>query len=280
MRERIRMGLILSAMTLAYAAVFVALYPVVGSGVAAVATLPVGIVGWLSGLRGGLLAGFLSLPANTLLLNLTGVTGLDAVFQEGGGMGAFVLVLVGAGVGRLRDLSEKAEERARGFEHQASHDPLTGLPNRALFVERLQRALSSDGSGNAAVLFLDLDDFKKVNDSLGHEMGDRLLVAAAGRLRGCLDAGDTVARLSGDEFTVLLEGVDNAEDAGRVARRILQRLGEPFDLDGREASVTASIGVALGSASDGLPAALLNEADLAMYRAKGKGKARYDISGG
>jgi diguanylate cyclase (GGDEF)-like protein len=277
-RGKTSTGLALGVVAVTYAAMFLALDPVAGSGVAALAVLPVIVAGWLMGFRGGMLAGFLSLPANTLLLNLTGVPGLDAVFREGGGAGVIALVVVGAGVGRLQDLSEKVEEQARELEHRASHDPLTDLPNRTLFVERLERALLRADPGNVAVLFLDLDDFKKMNDSLGHEMGDRLLMAAAGRIRGCLDVGDTVGRLGGDEFAVLLENIDNLEYTERVAQRILQRFGEPFDLDGRGASVTVSIGVALGSAPDDQPGALLNRADLAMYRAKERGKTRYEVS--
>ena len=236
----------------------------------------------LTGFRGGLLAGFLSLPVNALLLNLAGWRGWTRSSGGEAGWGSFILINLGAGVGRLRDLGEKVEQQARELERRVSRNPLTDLHNRALFVEHLERALfrADQDPGNVAVLLLDLDDFKDVNDSLGHEMGDRLPVAAAGRIRGCFAAGDTVAQLSGDELAILPEDIDDLENTERVAQRILRRLGEPFEIDGRVASVTASIGSVLGSTPDDRPDALLNQADLPMYRAKVKGKARYEASEG
>jgi diguanylate cyclase (GGDEF)-like protein len=167
---------------------------------------------------------------------------------------------------------KRAEE---ALEHQAFHDALTGLPNRALFADRLEHALArADRQGKAvAVLFLDLDNFKVVNDSLGHAQGDALLVAVAERLRACLRIEDTGARLGGDEFTVLLEDVAGEAEAIAVAERIASALCVPVTLQGREVVVSASIGVALGHAHGGNKD-LLREADLAMYRAKTSGKAR------
>jgi diguanylate cyclase (GGDEF)-like protein/PAS domain S-box-containing protein len=162
--------------------------------------------------------------------------------------------------------------------HQALHDPLTGLANRALFLDRLGHALARiDGRGGGlAVLFLDLDDFKYVNDSLGHRAGDRLLVEVAARLLAGLRPGDTVARLGGDEFTVLLEDLAEPEEARRVAERLADGLRPPFRLDGRDVFVSASIGIA-GPSAGAQADDLLRLADVAMYEAKHRGKARYAV---
>ena len=155
------------------------------------------------------------------------------------------------------------------IQYQAQHDALTRLPNRTLFGERVARAAAR---GQPAVLFVDLDDFKRVNDSLGHAVGDALLVTVAERLRACLRPDDTPARLGGDEFAVLLETAD-ADGAALVAERILARMAEPFDLDGTTVLVRASIGIALSSTSR-RDADLLRDADVAMYVAKAAGKGR------
>ena len=179
-----------------------------------------------------------------------------------------------------------AEEKAR---HDALHDPLTGLPNRQLFSERLAKAVSRNAEYGRAfsLLFVDLDRFKKVNDSLGHGVGDELLVCIARRLRASLSASDTVARLGGDEFVILLDELGEKALAERVADRLLQRLEEPFTVGSHTLFITASIGVlagrdaARGEASHAGMAvgraaeSLLRDADSAMYRAKENGKARY-----
>ena len=168
------------------------------------------------------------------------------------------------------------EER---LAHQAFHDPLTGLPNRALFLDRLEHALTRAARHDEAiaVLFLDLDRFKVINDSLGHEVGDQLLIAAAARLQGCLRAEDTVARLGGDEFTILLETLDDSRDAVRVAQRITEALQAPVTIGEQELFVTTSIGIALSNGRHTSPSALLRDADTAMYRAKQAGKARCEV---
>jgi len=169
----------------------------------------------------------------------------------------------------VRDVTER-KILEQQLEHRAFHDPLTDLPNRQLFVDRLEQALARTerrGSG-IAVLFMDLDGFKVVNDSLGHEEGDRLLVAVAERLRGCLRPEDTLARFAGDEFIVLLEEVEGADEALRVTQRITEKFLRPFVLDGRELVVRFSIGVALGDTHMTSPEKLLRDADTAMYRAK------------
>jgi len=162
----------------------------------------------------------------------------------------------------------------------AFYDTLTSLPNRALFLNRLGRAIARSkrrGDYNFAVLFLDLDGFKKVNDTLGHEVGDQLLISVARALETCLRATDTVARLGGDEFAVLIDDLKQPADAVRTGERILQRLAQPFALAGGEVKTTASIGVASGASGYDRPQDVLRAADMAMYRAKTEGKARLVI---
>ncbi len=163
--------------------------------------------------------------------------------------------------------------------HQAFHDSLTKLPNRALFSDRLQHALDrmTRRQESIAVLFLDLDEFKPINDSFGHDAGDRLLVAVGRRLQSCLRPEDTVARLGGDEFTVLLEDITDVRYAIRVAERIAEALKEPFQIDGQDASVTASIGIAVGNGRESTPDDLVRNSDRAMYEAKRNGKARFVV---
>ena len=181
---------------------------------------------------------------------------------------------------RMAGIIEDVTER-KALEGQlatlAFQDPLTSLPNRTLFMDRLKHALDRSRRQGArlAVMFVDLDDFKDVNDSLGHDSGDRALVAVAERLRTCLRPGDTVARLGGDEFTVLLEKTGEAE-ARRVAERIMDKLGAPITIDGRRFYLTPSIGVAFGDPAS-RPADILRSADAAMYEAKRAGKARYEM---
>jgi diguanylate cyclase (GGDEF)-like protein len=166
------------------------------------------------------------------------------------------------------------------LQHEALHDALTGLPNRTLFLDRLEQALRRarrrGPDSGAAVLFLDLDRFKVVNDSLGHHAGDELLQSVALRLDAALRPGDTVARMGGDEFTVLLEDVSDPREASIVAERVLATLADPFPIAGRELHVSGSIGIALaGPEVD--PEELIRDADVAMYRAKAEGKARHAV---
>ncbi|SCK34628.1 bifunctional diguanylate cyclase/phosphodiesterase [Streptomyces sp. WMMB 322] len=185
-----------------------------------------------------------------------------------------------------RDVTERVRLQAQ-LQHNASHDPLTDLPNRALFTERVRKALVGRRGGDSehAVLFIDLDGFKAVNDSIGHQGGDELLVAAARRLQESVRAGDTAARLGGDEFAVLILGDGNPSthaDAERelriheIADRLRMTLSEPYTVEGREVRVAASIGIAF--AQPGIsPTTLMRNADLAMYRAKQAGKARVEL---
>ncbi len=171
-----------------------------------------------------------------------------------------------------RDVTDRQEMEERLF-HQAFHDPLTGLPNRALFSIRLEEAIATlSQSRGFAVLFLDLDRFKVVNDTLGHSAGDALLQAVAERLRGVIRADDIVARIGGDEFAVLVDGLPDEAYPERVAGHVLEALRPPVDLDGRALFVGTSVGIVVGRADHGTPDAILREADLAMYEAKEAGR--------
>jgi diguanylate cyclase (GGDEF)-like protein/PAS domain S-box-containing protein len=172
---------------------------------------------------------------------------------------------------------KRAEEK---LLHDALHDGLTGLPNRSLFMDRLGQALAYQRRREDyrfAVLFLDVDRFKTVNESLGHTQGDVLLVEVARRLRGIARPGDTVARLGGDEFALLLGDFADPEEPVRVAGRLQEALAAPYDLEGTEVFTTASIGVAAGSRDYAQPEDLLRDADTAMYRAKESGRARHAV---
>lgn len=182
-------------------------------------------------------------------------------------------------VGVQTDVTElkRAEEK---LVHDALYDPLTGLPNRISLMDRLRRTGELTGKEQSyifAVLFIDLDRFKMINDSLGHTIGDLLLREIAHRLSVCLRPDDTIARLGGDEFVILLEDVKTRDNAISVAERILHELSAPFNLEGREIFTTASIGITFSSTKLSHPEDLLRDADLAMYRAKTQGRGRYEI---
>jgi diguanylate cyclase (GGDEF)-like protein len=163
------------------------------------------------------------------------------------------------------------------LHHQAYHDPLTGLANRTLFTDKVRETLSGD-RGEVAVLFIDLDDFKTVNDSLGHSAGDELLISVAARLRSCLRPEDVVARLGGDEFAVLVEdGRDAQEAAVTVARRIMDAFVMPLTVGAESVSVYVSVGIATGVNHDGSAEEMIRDADVAMYKAKSAGKNRFQI---
>jgi diguanylate cyclase (GGDEF)-like protein len=171
----------------------------------------------------------------------------------------------------------QAEEHLR---HAALHDPLTDLPNRALFLERLEGLLDRarrDPRQRFAVLLMDLDRFKTITDSLGHLVGDRLLVAIARRLEACLRPGEILVRFGGDEFTLLVEDIEDARRATKLAERIHAALGAAFVVDGHEVVMSASIGIVLGGAGHVRPEALLRDADTAMYRAKALGRGRHQF---
>jgi diguanylate cyclase (GGDEF)-like protein/PAS domain S-box-containing protein len=187
-----------------------------------------------------------------------------------------------------RDVSERKRFQEQ-LQHQALHDALTGLPNRTLFINRLEHALARTARSQKqfAVLFIDLDRFKLVNDSLGHESGDVLLKEVAARLRNTMRLEDTVARLGGDEFTILLEDLGHTEESVRLAERIVQVLEKPFTISGQDVYISASIGICFGgtgfentefsNTGQATPLELLRDADTAMYKAKKQGKARVEV---
>jgi diguanylate cyclase (GGDEF)-like protein/PAS domain S-box-containing protein len=181
-------------------------------------------------------------------------------------------------VSQVEDITQRKQSDMM-LTHMALHDSLTGLPNRALALDRLSLALARTERhpSSVAVLFLDLDRFKVINDSLGHNVGDELLVAVAGRLREAVRPSDTVARLGGDEFVVVCEDIAGVDDATRIAQRIADALSRAFDLNGEEVVLATSVGIALSSEPDDTPESLLRDADAAMYRAKEGGRNRYEV---
>lgn len=186
-------------------------------------------------------------------------------------------------VGAIRDITERQlranalEQKNAELSHQAYHDALTGLPNRQMFYECLHRSLEIASSTQelVALLFLDLDGFKSINDTLGHNVGDLLLKTVASRLKKCLRGSDTISRLGGDEFTVILPAIPGREEAAKVAKKICDAIMQPFILEEHTVSVTTSIGISLYPIDGQEPDILVKNADLAMYRAKERGKNQY-----
>jgi diguanylate cyclase (GGDEF)-like protein len=178
----------------------------------------------------------------------------------------------------IRDVTERREFEDQ-LRNQAFHDPLTGLANRALIADRIDHAVrrSRRRSVTPALLYLDLDDFKKVNDSLGHPIGDRVLVEVARRLGTAIRVGDTAARLGGDEFAVLVEETSAVDEAVAVADRILAELRPPIDIDGTVVVIGASVGIVRPEGDDGDPSDLLRDADIAMYEAKREARGGYRV---
>lgn len=180
---------------------------------------------------------------------------------------------------QIQDITARKLAEAK-LQHEATHDILTGLPNRKMFMARLTSALKTAGQNRnykVSVLFIDLDRFKYVNDSLGHLIGDQLLIGIAERLRDCLRPADIVARLGGDEFTILVEGGYDTNEVVRIAERIQQKFGMPFDLEGHEVYSSASIGILHASDQHLTAEDMMRDADTAMYQAKKAGKARHEV---
>ena len=180
--------------------------------------------------------------------------------------------------GSLSDMTDRHVARLR-LEHEALHDTLTGLPNRTLFIDRVEQTLqraAREASAGCALLFLDLDEFKQINDSLSHAVGDQLLISVADRIAAALRPGDTVARIGGDEFTVLAQEIVAPAEATVIAKRILRSLRTPFQVEGNELFIGASVGIALSA--DGLASAdLISAADVAMYDAKRRGRGCWAV---
>jgi len=232
----------------------------------------------LSTRRMAILAGATLLSPAVLLIQASLDTSVDVPVIAIGTLLLFSLVLARLflAVSELgRTLGERQKLEAE-LKRQALHDPLTGLANRVLFADRLDHALARRRE-LVAVLYLDLDDFKTVNDTLGHEAGDRVLARTAERLRAAVRPGDTVARLGGDEFAILLEDSPDLRVAALIAERLLATLATPADLDGRLVVIRASIGISLGVSGITDAPTMMREADIAMYLAKGQGKSRYAV---
>ena len=209
----------------------------------------------------------------TIAARASGGMDLELVPLLGGSIVLFLLVVL-----RLAIVAEQLETSRGRLEHDATHDALTGLGNRALYSERVRQALAASATTplRTAVLCIDLDDFKTVNDSLGHAAGDRMLQEVGGRLRGVVRRADSVARLGGDEFAILVDG-EPAEAALEIADRLLAELSRPVVLGpNTTAHSSASIGIAFGSPEDSVES-LLRDADIAMYTAKNNGKSRWEV---
>jgi diguanylate cyclase (GGDEF)-like protein/PAS domain S-box-containing protein len=182
-------------------------------------------------------------------------------------------------IGIIRNISDRRQNEAQ-LLYDALHDPLTGLPNRTLFMDRVDMAMCRShrlAAHRYAVLFIDLDRFKQINDQLGHMVGDQLLMAIADLLRQCIRAGDTVARLGGDEFTILLDDIKALDEVKTVAARIQDQLKAPILIDGNAILIGASVGIVLGSSLYTKAVDLLRDADTALYQAKENGKGCYAI---
>jgi len=187
---------------------------------------------------------------------------------------AVFFILANKAEHRIKELSFTINQQEKFIEHQGYHDMLTGLPNRILFRDRLEIAMKVCLSRELllAILFIDLDHFQKVNDALGHAIGDRVLLEVSGRLKSCVRSGDTVARIGGDEFVLILEGVAVLDEAEEIAKQIIATVSDPIVMEGREFFVTPSIGIAIYPFDDDDVSSLLKKANSAMYKAKNAGR--------
>jgi diguanylate cyclase (GGDEF)-like protein/PAS domain S-box-containing protein len=202
---------------------------------------------------------------------------LDPIFDDQGNLAQYVGIQRDVTAQKRTAEQKQVEER---LLYEVLYDALTGLPNRVLLLERLRHMVQAAQRGREALfglLFIDLDRFKVINDSLGQMLGDRLLIAIAERLASCLRPSDTLARLGGDEFVILLEDTKTADVATQIADRIQQELAQPFRVEAHEIFTAASIGIALSTIAYDRPEDLLRDANIAMHRAKDQGRARYEI---
>ena len=189
------------------------------------------------------------------------------IVRDGAGAPQYIVAV-------CEDTTEQRRSEAR-IAHMARHDALTGLPNRLLFHDRLNRALTRSAESPVAVLCVDLDRFKTVNDTLGHPVGDELLKLVARRLEGCIREGDTVARLGGDEFAIIQHRLETTDAAGLLAERVVEALAAPFEVQGHQVVCGASLGIAIAPADGKLAEELLKKADMALYRAKAEGRGAF-----
>ncbi|MEW6405422.1 MAG: bifunctional diguanylate cyclase/phosphodiesterase [Chloroflexota bacterium] len=296
-----------------YALIFFLLYPIAGSATAALTIIPIVIAGWLLGARGGLVFGFITFPLNNLLLGM--VRDPNAGFSFSNWLVVSVFTLIGMAVGWARGLVDRVDQQTKELDesrkalqeridagellfhemleemekriqaeerlsHEALHDPLTGLPNRRLFASRLEHAVEwnkRNPNDLFAVIYLDFDRFKVINDSLGHNVGDQLLIGLAQRLKLAVRAMDTVARMGGDEFAILLEAFKNDDEVIMIVKRLQATLAAPFEAEGNSIVMTASIGIVGGLLRYEQIDDIVRDADIAMYSAKVSGKNRYAI---
>ncbi|HZJ21867.1 MAG TPA: EAL domain-containing protein [Anaerolineales bacterium] len=292
-----RIAIVLGSIAV-YAMIFPMLYPLAGEATAAFSLVPVAIIGWLLGIYGSLLFGILIIPLHNFLLHLAGVPPYEIIPAL---IGSFAFTLIGMVFGWIRQLSdrvnkqteelreegqilrEEIEKRKKAEErltHDALHDPLTNLPNRRLFANRLEHAIEWNKrypNELFAVVYLDFDRFKIINDSLGHNVGDELLVGLARRLESSIRAMDMVARMGGDEFAILLEAVKSTEEVIITVKRLHASLEAPFEAHGNSIAMTASIGVVVNLLHYEQIDDILRDADIAMYHAKVNGKNGFRI---
>ena len=295
-----RLLIAISSMIL-YAAFFFALSPSLGLNAAALNAIPAAVFGGLFGVRGGFLYLLIALPTNILLFNII-QSPYNELTTHFLGISAFTLISIGIGwVGDTRRFNDRMRKKTTELElerqllkeeiirrtvaeeklaHEALHDPLTNLPNRRLLFDRLDHAYiwnKRNPENLCAVLYLDLDKFKKINDSLGHETGDNLLKQVAGRLESSVRDIDTVARMGGDEFAILLEAASTEEDVKTIVQRIQINLALPYELQGYTVECRASIGVVMSITVYKHLDEILRDADTAMYKAKVEGGNQFRV---
>lgn len=263
-----------------YALIFLPLYGLISERAIVLSIMPIFITAYCFGWKIGGIAGILSFPANIFLFLVTGAGSLSFV-DRNYWLWHLFLTVVGATVGYLRDIKialhleqierKSAEEK---FIHAATHDNLTGLPNRTLFHDRLNQAMERyEREGKTtAILFIDIDDFKVINDGFGHHQGDSVLVSFAERLNNCIRGYDTVARLGGDDFAILLDDLPHPHVAASICERITTSMAKPFSIEEEKVVITVSIGISLYPYDGEEVTELLKNANSAMYTAKKKGE--------
>jgi diguanylate cyclase (GGDEF)-like protein len=295
-----RFFLALSSM-LVYALIYLYVQPYLDLWAAAFNVIPAAAFGWLMGVQGGFFYLLIAIPINILLFNA-----VESPYNEWTThfLGISTFTLASIGIGWVRDLSglnarirkqaieleserkllqEEIIRRTRAEEklvHEALHDPLTDLPNRRLLFNRLEHSYAwnkRNPDNLCAVLYLDLDKFKTINDNMGHEAGDHLLKQVASRLKSTVRDIDTVARMGGDEFAILLEAASTSEDVTTIIQRIQAQLARPYDLLGKEIVSGASIGVVMSIAAYQQLDDILRDADTAMYHAKASGGNQFKV---
>jgi diguanylate cyclase (GGDEF)-like protein len=301
--QMIRIAATVSSM-FAYVLLFPIFYPSLGSYAGGLSWIPAVVFGLLMGARGGLLYGLVTLPINIYLYNLAGDTTFNLVTHFAA-TGGFTLLSVGIGWAMdLKALNKRISQQSLELQadrklleeeivlrkrleeklaHEALHDPLTDLPNRRLFITRLEHAHALNKRNVdylCAVLYLDVDKFKIINDNMGHEAGDQLLKQIADRLRSCVRDTDTVARMGGDEFAILLEAVSPHDDVISIIQRLQANLASPYELQGTTIESGISIGVTTNIAVYQQLDDILRDADTAMYRAKANGGNQFIVFDG